>query len=514
MAPSVDLTAHSPPAPARIPKLKYRNPLPADQTSLSSRDSQDTGNSSTYVQDRSTTPDTHPASTISRPSYETAHLTSPSLASISSSADSSHDSRSSTKKKKKASSVLGFLSLKEPSQVALEQFAEAQRKQTAGKGTSSPLSKHSTYAGQKLPPNVPKVNSKWDGVPDSVKSLNKRHSTSTASSNGKRGSWSSHGSFDSRQGNQAIPWNDSRFSVMSNETRNPPNSVASAATSTSDFTIHKNNSSHGSSPSTTTLPEISYYFPEGPVASGALPAKSLTSQAMDEPTPRLSESTFHGRSSMDDSANARAASPASSTDSVDTVVRDAADNIFRKLNDQPQQNFWGESSPAVQSPDEDYVPESHDFLFSEQTVVERPKNDSPMSSPAVQHYAPPCPVQNFSRPTALRKSAPPTMPFTRRSSYRTTPSSSALPTLYEASLASSAESLATVQNDSDARSIAPSTIAPSELSRHWYESPRERLGLGGRLRMSNDVSPWDVGGPLSKPKKNRLSLFGLGTSRA
>ena len=59
----------------------------------------------------------------------------------------------------------------------------------------------------------------------------------------------------------------------------------------------------------------------------------------------------------------------------------------------------------------------------------------------------------------------------------------------------------------DSYSIAPSTIAPSELSKHWYKSPRERLGLGRRLQI-NDVLPWDEPKETTgKPKKSRLSMF-------
>lgn len=506
MAPSsnVDLTAHSP--PARIPKLKYRNPLPSDQVSLSSQLSQSTGNSSASVQERPTTPGSQAATSSSRPSCDTASLTSPSLASTASSAASSNDSRSS-KKKKKTGSVLGFLSLKEPSQLALEQFAEKERKQTAGKGTSSPSSKtSSTYFGQKLPPNVPKVNSKWDGVPDAVKN---RYSTTTISSKDHtkdyRSSVSSRGSLGAQL--KATTWNESKVTVRSNETRNPPNSIASPVSSTSDLSVVEHISIRGSSPSTTTLPEISYYFPHGAAANApaAIPVES---------PPRLSSSTYDTRSSIDESLDFRADSPASSTDSVDTIVRDTADTIFRKLNDQSQPTCWTGDAPAVQPLDDECVPDTHDFLFSEQPIVEHTKHDSPIEAPEVPHYAPSRPVQNFSRPMSSNTSSrPSSVRSSTMSSYRRTPSSSALPTLYEASLAST-ESLDTIRDDGDAQSIAPSTIAPSELSKHWYESPRERLGLGGRLRM-NDVSPWDNHGEtLGKPKKSRLSMFGKGISRA
>jgi hypothetical protein len=95
---------------------------------------------------------------------------------------------------------------------------------------------------------------------------------------------------------------------------------------------------------------------------------------------------------------------------------------------------------------------------------------------------------------------------------------SGLPTLYEASLASndSGDSDETVQDDQDddSYSVTPSTIAPSELSAHWHESPRERLGLGGRLRMDAAL-PWEgQGDEPGKLKKYRLSIFGKVTPQA
>ncbi|KAF1837472.1 hypothetical protein BDW02DRAFT_595466 [Decorospora gaudefroyi] len=490
MAPNVDLTAQSP--PARMPKLKYRTPLPTDSPSLASSSSHGTG--------------PHTASIISHPSCETASLTSSSLASISSSA-SSDDSKSS-KKKKKGSSVLGFLSLKEPSQVALEQFAEQQRKQNANsKGASTPQSKassNSNYVGQKLPPNVPKVNSKWDGVPSSVK-----QQSSSTSTKDKRRSATSQNSLGSTFKN--YPWNDSRVSVMTDGTRNPPNSIAS----TSMADLRKGAGALKSSPSTTTLPEISYFFPDEPVASGALPSPSVNADSNQETaaqaSTRLSNSTSSDRPSMDGSVDSRPASPASSTSSTDTIVRDTADVIFKKLNEQPSPRVWGDSAPAVQSPDGGiavHVPDSHNFLFDPQPVMGRPQSDPPKASPPIPHYAPKRPVQNFSRPMVSR-GPPPVQRSAQMPPYRRAPSASALPTLYEASLASTDDGA----EDDDSHSIAPSTIAASELSQHWYESPRERLGLGRRLQI-NDASPWeDQGESAGKPKKNRLSMFGRRDSK-
>ncbi|RAR00062.1 ca2+-modulated nonselective cation channel polycystin [Stemphylium lycopersici] len=486
MVPNVDLTAQAP--PARIPKLKYRNPLPlpSDNVSLASDSSQGSGSLSAYSQESPTSPDSKAPSTLTHRSFETASVTSSSLASLSSSASSSNDSKSSKKKKK--GSVLGFLSLKEPSQVALEQFAEQQRKQASASGTSTPQSKASSYyAGQKLPRNVPKVNSKWDGVPDSVK---RRYTTSSPSIKDKRSSIASKNSLGSPIKNGQ--WNESRFSVMTDGTRNPPNSIASA--SISDFAVDDGTSGPGSAPPTTTLPEISSYFPDGPVTSSHADSNTETNP---QSSTRLSDATSSDRPSMDGSTYSRPHSPASSTTSTDTVVMDAADTIFKKLNDRPSQGSWGKNAHAVQPQDDDepdFVPDSHDFLFRPQPAIERRNSEPPVTyepiSPtlSIPHYAPVRSVQNFSRPMGS-KGPPPVQRSAHMPPYRRTPSAPALPTLYEASLAST-DDAEEHDEDDDSYSIAPSTIAPSELSKHWYESPRERLGLGRRLQI-NDISPWD-----------------------
>ncbi|KAI6895575.1 hypothetical protein KC334_g11456, partial [Hortaea werneckii] len=70
------------------------------------------------------------------------------------------------KGKKKRSNVFGFLALKEPSQSAFDELAEAQRKAASQKG-DRPAS--AGVSSQKLPTFVPRTNSKWDGLPDSTR---------------------------------------------------------------------------------------------------------------------------------------------------------------------------------------------------------------------------------------------------------------------------------------------------------------------------------------------------------
>jgi len=522
------------PPPARIPKLKYRVPLPVDTSlSLSSDSHPDIASPLSNVQPPPATPSST-APSENRRSSDTASVTSPSLASTTSSVSSSNDSKASIKKKKKGS-VFGFLSLKEPSQLALEQYAEAQRKQLGERGTSTPTSRPSDngYTSKKLPSTVPKVNSKWDGKPEGIRhrqlgSSGKSSAKSSGKSSGKpsvknknRHSGTSQSSQDSNETRlTTLSWNGSRLSELADGSRDPPNSIASPAQSTSDLTIRDVDWSSSPSASSAILPEMSYYFPE------PLPADSSSKQPgpPESYRPAIIEapsrpSTF--ASNFDSQLNQvpeRADSPTSSVESTDTIVRDTADGIFKKLNDRPHKSIWGDKS-AVQPLDASHeviIPESHDFLFNDQAPTKTPKTDSPMSSPPPIQTSPKRPVPNFSRPVLSPPKAP-TQSNTPTSSYRSSRSNSILPTVYESSSAG-ADADETPQeseddaDDDDAYSIAPSTIAPSIMSAQWHNSPRERLGLGGRLSI-NEVSPWDTAKDTpGKPKKHRLSMVFKGTS--
>lgn len=105
-------------------------------------------------------------------------------------------------KKKKASGVLGFLTLKEPSTSAWEEFAQTQRKAAAQR---NPAGGMPCASSKKLPTHVPKTNSKWDGLPDNAKRKasdakpNRPSTTSTSSrGSGDRSPAKRYGSLSSR----------------------------------------------------------------------------------------------------------------------------------------------------------------------------------------------------------------------------------------------------------------------------------------------------------------------------
>lgn len=75
-------------------------------------------------------------------------------------ASSPTPSISETSKPKSKKGVFKFLSLKEPSASAWEEFAQQQKAEAALRGNNAVGMSH-----KKLPPEVPRVNSKWDGMP-------------------------------------------------------------------------------------------------------------------------------------------------------------------------------------------------------------------------------------------------------------------------------------------------------------------------------------------------------------
>ena len=88
--------------------------------------------------------------------------------------------------KRKKNSMLDFLTLREPSTRALEEFAEQERRKAAAKkNTSSTILPG--VSSQKLPSTVPKVNSKWDGMPRESEAAKARRLASRRESSSTNG---------------------------------------------------------------------------------------------------------------------------------------------------------------------------------------------------------------------------------------------------------------------------------------------------------------------------------------
>ncbi|KAK3070140.1 hypothetical protein LTR53_010971 [Teratosphaeriaceae sp. CCFEE 6253] len=73
------------------------------------------------------------------------------------------------KPKRKKTGVLGFLSLKEPSSSAWEEYAKTQKEASALKVGRPGTAVLSGVSSRKLPDTVPATNTKWDGLPNKAK---------------------------------------------------------------------------------------------------------------------------------------------------------------------------------------------------------------------------------------------------------------------------------------------------------------------------------------------------------
>ncbi|KAF2806770.1 uncharacterized protein BDZ99DRAFT_500839 [Mytilinidion resinicola] len=606
-------------ASPRIPKLQVRNRTPLDQASILTTSSGEPKESEdpdaiTSIVPRDENPLRHSTgSSSSRLNLERKPSATTTLASN----VSSSVSKSPKKGKKKGPSVFGFLTLKEPSQTALEQFAERTRQQAAEKAGSHNMGRISAVglpgvSTQKLPPTVPKVNSKWDGIPESVKAKEAAQRKSISMS--KRGSQTLEGTYSTR------------FMNHSNGSFNPPHSLASSAGSLKNAqrppSLTPSVSSSGSgqrdlvlryanrpvgifdpaaaglktrasltSPSMSSLPEISYFFPSdahGP--SGATEGTPPDNQPMTPKDLSLDTTSKDSKvvsTSVDDVAWV-ARSPTLVDFSTDSKIVDTQ-TIMKRIS--LNQGFLAGEAQEVVLPDEDdesvlgppsvvddtasevnaeplLNPESttgmeptagYLLLTNEpaptgelETVLEAiepglelsklkdsrsESKDSPVAdTPAIptknpnRYSSPTSPAStrtNFSRPLSYQPPLETKVP-SRPSSARTILPTSSLdtPTILEATTTDEAVVNVAPSNRNNhfrqysiddtasiADSVAASSIAPSEMSARWFQSPRERLGLGGRIK-KNDVLPWEMGlgerdaADRKNSKRNRLSLFG------
>ncbi|KAM0714912.1 hypothetical protein Q7P37_009377 [Cladosporium fusiforme] len=171
--------------PVRVPKLAVRNKTSgttgaSHASSNNASDQMPSSHSSTRTASPQRDRGTSNASQSSRPS----NMDASDRRSGSSQGKRPQSQPQQTNNKKK-NGMLGFLTLKEPSTSALEQFAEQQKKAAAAKTAAAKVGGRSTAVGQpnvstqKLPEHVPKVNSKWDGLPeDARKKLDHQRKTS------------------------------------------------------------------------------------------------------------------------------------------------------------------------------------------------------------------------------------------------------------------------------------------------------------------------------------------------
>ncbi len=521
------------PALPRIPKLKYRNHLPTHESPLPSPTSS-TFTPRSYADSHYSEPLLSPVSfsfDLDRPTSDSRSTTS--FTSTTPSLASSHGAASQTSKtpkKNKMNAVFGFLTLKEPSQSALEQYAESLRNQTA-KGTAPPTAAFHSVPYQKLPKGVPKANSKcpkanskWDGVPEVHKSLR------TSISTNKRDGSSSRNSGAASHDNSL---NVSAFSVGSMASHGPPNSLASPTSSMTDvgrtcgifdgtekpsrLRTHPSRPKHAGlstqphwdSPSS--LPEMSYYFPDG----RQTPTTSTTS-----PNEKTRNTSTSGQAEACSSVGAESdecrphSAFSAHTASSDCSLITRADALFKRL--QGNGAFLAGEAQEVNLGEEcespDAVPDTHDFLFEVQSLSSdaHPQASSSACFPLVENSGP------AKSPTATNFSSPRPRPSLRSPSASYV-QASPLPTVYESPMLDNASAANVETATTESIEAIPDAISSVTTPFKDVEEPtiarpsssRERLGLGGRIRRNDkeDALPWENQAILTKCGRGRRSLF-------
>ena len=465
--------------------------------------------------------------------------------------------------KKKKSGVFGFLTLKEPSTSAWEEFAETQKKAAAAKKRESGGKATTTSAlgvsSQKLPNHVPKVNSKWDGLPETAKrkmeaqrereranrssvfsAVSTRQSVRSGGSSFSDSTQSprrTYGSLSSRPQSLGILASRSqRLSTQSGSSSQPsrdsnlpqptpPNAIHPALREHPVQELpsrHSETFLHPPSPPPIQrqpgspddvpeeLPALEDYEALSHVLYTTSPEKSpltpLTPPPFEIPKPP-SEDTL-GVTAATSIAGEYITNGTfwnSDTETEDMPIKKSAVSV-------PRSSYvltWQQSEAAIPEDDEPSPPPSRDEQMSDwplrtKKVMPRP---TPLERAALHSYQPSTAsvpsrmdstTSRFS--TATGTTATTMLSPTFSTNTMLTEDDTSRPsTAASTTTAHQMYDLSPIRSNSDgsicAPSIAPST-APSELSVRWTMSPTERLGLGAKVRKGNaDVLPWEMDEP-------------------
>lgn len=496
-------------------------------------------------------------------------------------------------KKKKKRGMLGFLTLKEPSTSAWAEFAEAEKLKAKQKGIDTSEKGIPGVSTQKLPDYVPKVNSKWDGLPDSAKRKSmdsklgsRAHRDSVLSSSTRQSEWSaitslSAGSIDTtrRIGNPHYSLDSARR--PSTQPRSPWSPDDWQTTASRASTSHPQSQpiemTEENKPQTFLLPPS----PEGhdkivmeEVPELISPLTPLTPPELDPDELRqLRDATVRDSHESEKPAEMPATPPSSRLESepmligihypeLDSPGREAATDAFgadcsdglskkpdmmtplsvesrrRAINfSRPRSQMAALSSREQDPPASiDEIasrPESAELMPLSPTLKTPTGNVEPFLTDTFANYSRqtghiPQRVastkDSSANPVAVRDSIESEVdesnavlehgdtPYPNEPDFDDDDDS---PVEARANFASS--SIAAPQECEGSRaespdSLAPS-VAPSTMSETWKLSPKERLGLGSKVRKS-EVLPWEMAEDLphmqvveSEPKRKRLSAL-------
>jgi hypothetical protein len=450
--------------------------------------------------------------------------------------------------KKKRGGLVNFLALKEPSTTAWAEFAEAEKqkaKQKSANGSSS-AARHLATPSQKLPDFVPKVNSKWDGLPESAhrksddskysKRANRNSVTSTAT---RDTTWTSYStvSGDSKTTRRAFATLSGK--PIRDSMQSPMRDTFSARTSSSQgsgkqppalalefdpelVTEHVENTDENRPQTFLRDPSPPPQLQELPESTVPLSPPELEGDDVHyfqelSATPPLSPRT--------PPTDGRAASPALvgvHYPELDSIAKEAellgdtrneavirANSSRRPINfSRPQ--LKKRSPPALNLQNRPRLEETalpspaprYDGVLLSPTLQEPFLTDTFASHSQATGHIPQRVASTLVKSTDRQdekgngnEEEPPVSPISPVSPIENPLQTPAIPQVLMRP--PTADSItANIREPDEATMHSQSqvslvhSVAPSELSEHWRMSPKERLGLGSKLRKS-EVLPWE-----------------------
>ncbi|KAL9619559.1 MAG: hypothetical protein Q9160_005835 [Pyrenula sp. 1 TL-2023] len=389
----------------------------------------------------------------------------------SSPAPSSNRSKSSSRSpaplaKKKSGFLAGLLTVKEPSMTALAQMeAQMKHRKPTSSGSKVNLAGMPGVSSAKLPADVPKVNAKWDGIPDAVKQRDKEIEKE------RRRSRSFKSVSSSARSHVSAP-NGGRLNLVRPNSASTFNSFESSESSSASENSSMNSSrpirakSFSARPSSlrsfsgASLPDVSNFLPtDAPPPPPAIPQEYRIESL--PPSAQCHQSSHDAPIEL----------PAHTISPLPTPT---------------------DSSPSTPSSPTNAMPvtELDRFHF--------PWNDGP---------PPPIPARNAAR---LQTTEEPTIePLRIRKSDRFLAGEAQSLNFSQEDLQhdSSLSPIIEVRSDDD-EDLASSRRMESDLDQH-PESSRQRLGLVATLRKDTEPPPWDDPTVLAEGRlKSRFSFLG------
>ncbi|KAK5132760.1 hypothetical protein LTR08_008645 [Meristemomyces frigidus] len=486
------------------------------------------------------------------------------------------------KKKKKSSGMLGFLTLKEPSTSAWEEFAEAQKKITAEKSVKTPAVGKPGRPTQKLPDFVPKTNSKWDGLPEaskkksvdtngkdrsnrnsvvsaSTKQTNRSGLSSVSDESIEQSTARRFGSLSSKPSRQHAPSLSLSRDVLSQSATLSDEPIGAGYRVPTPIAIHPALRNREVTPwdepteqdeeprrKLDRLPRL-IEPPKSP-QTFLHPPSSESSPILARPEFDLPDATRLGGFQRLRTATSPIASPQVLTDIDDETIADVANQYhYLLLGNQSaiggeNGTFWhsdtdnedsgvtavvpvpakkalnfsrprGRPSPVEEYPVEPTIQEDDEGADMHQPTLQNEERfpSTPDIDPAASHIGRASTEWRSNSSTSLGRASSASSHLTsittttsttvtrpsRSPTFSDMPSESTRPSTATSMTSTAANqrrtSLSPIRSNSDAASLA-SSVAPSVMSVQWTMSPKERLGLGGKMtrRSERDALPWEA----------------------